>query len=164
MKIKTAKLPGIGYKISMITAEDSMLVLIVHHNGKRDLYMFEDADNDEPDFYINLTADETREIGAQLLGAIYQPVDVDKAKMFRKQIQIEWIELSKESQLVGKTIGDSEIRPLTGATVIGIVKGEDLIATPDIDVVLQAGDVIIAIGKQEQIEELALLCGEGEHH
>ncbi|WKB36283.1 TrkA C-terminal domain-containing protein [Terrilactibacillus sp. S3-3] len=162
MKIKATKLPGIGHKISMITAENSMIVLIVHHNGKRDMYFFEDADSDDADFVINLTAEETREIGAQLLGAMYQPIDADKARVFQKQIQFEWIELKKKSKLVGKTIGESDIRPLTGATVVGIVKGDDLIITPDIDVKLQAGDMIIAIGKHEQIEALSLLCGEGD--
>lgn len=158
MDIKTAELPGIGKKISFHTSENSMIVLIIHHSGKRDLYFFEDADSDEADFFITLNGEETRQLGAQLLGAIYQPVDTDKMKMFQDKILIEWIELSTHSSLVNKSIGDSQIRTRTGASIIGIVKGENTIAVPDIDVVLQPGDVLMTLGKKEQIATFAALC------
>lgn len=164
MKIRTAELPGIGKKISFITAEDSKIVLIVHHTGKRDLYFFEDADNDEADFMINLNADETRELGAQLLGAMYQPVDTDKMKMFKHQIIIEWLEIGEKSDLVDSTIGDSRIRTRTGASIIGIVKKDDLIAVPDIDVTLHKGDTLMVVGKKDQIDNLAALCEGKELH
>lgn len=135
-----------------------MIVLIIHHSGKRDLYFFEDADSDEADFFITLNGEETRQLGAQLLGAIYQPVDTDKMKMFQDKILIEWIELSAHSSLVNKSIGDSQIRTRTGASIIGIVKGENTIAVPDIDVVLQPGDVLMTLGKKEQIATFAALC------
>lgn len=158
MNIKSARLPGIGQKISIMTSENSMIVIIVHHNGKRGMYFFEDAGDDQPDFSITLNPEETREIGAQLLGAIYQPADADKMKMFHHQINIEWIELNASSSLVNQTLSQSAIRERTGASVVGIVKGDDVMATPDADVVLEAGDTLISIGKQEQNDELTLLC------
>ncbi|RXT04901.1 cation:proton antiporter regulatory subunit [Ammoniphilus sp. CFH 90114] len=158
MKIKAADLPGIGKKLSFITAEQSMIVLIVHHTGKRELYFFEDADNDEADFSINLTGEETREFGAQLLGAMFQPVDMDKMKMFKNQIIIEWVDVSPASPLVQKTIAESQIRTKTGASIIGIVKGEDVIPVPDIHVVIHAGDTLMTVGKRDQMSALEALC------
>lgn len=161
MQFKTTELPGIGKKLSFVTAEGNMVVLVVHHSGKREMYFFEDPDQDEADFSISLTSDETRELGAQLLGAIYQPVDMDKMKIFKKQIIIEWIEVKKGSSLIGKSIGESKIRTKTGASIIGIVKGEDNIAVPDVDVKLHEADVLMVCGKQAQIEKLTKLCGGG---
>ncbi|WP_085521495.1 cation:proton antiporter regulatory subunit [Tuberibacillus sp. Marseille-P3662] len=163
MKIKSTRLPGIGQKISIITAENNMIVIIVHHTGKRSLYFFEEAGDDQPDSSITLNADETREIGAQLLGAVYQPANANLLKMFHHQINIEWTELAKESELAYKTIAESRVGELTGAAIVGLVKGEDVIASPDSDEVLRPGDTIISIGKQEQNDQLVVMCnGEEE--
>ncbi|MEQ6378602.1 TrkA C-terminal domain-containing protein [Bacillaceae bacterium S4-13-58] len=158
MNVSVSQLPGIGQKISFTTAEDSKLVLIVHHTGKRELYFFEDEDMDEADFSMDLTADETRELGAQLLGATYQPVDADKLKIFKNQIVVDWVEMKPESQIANKTIEESEVRNLTGATVMGIVKGDDVVAAPDPSTVLEPGQVLMILGKQEQVSKLATLC------
>lgn len=158
MKISVSKLPGIGQKISLRTAEDTMLVVVVHHTGKRELYFFDEADNDEADFAMDLTPDETRELGAQLLGATYQPVDADQLKILKKQIVIDYIELKGKSSLAHKTIEDSGIRNRSGATIIGIVQGDETIAIPDADTLLEPGDVLMSIGKKDQLETLTALC------
>lgn len=158
MNISVSQLPGIGQKITLKTAEDSMLVVIVHHTGKRELYFFDDVDSDEADFAIDLTADETRELGAQLLGATYQPVNANQLKMFKKQIVIDYITVTEKSSLTHQTIEESEVRNKTGTTIIGIVQGEEMIAIPEADRILEPGDVLMAIGKKDQIAMLEALC------
>ncbi len=158
MNISVAPLPGIGQKITFITAEESMLVLVVHHNGKRELYFFEDAENDEADFAMDLTADETRELGAQLLGATYQPVEADKIKLFKNQMIMDWIKLKDSSPLVNKSLEESDIRQKTGATVMGIVRGDDIIAAPEPSTVLLAGDLIMTMGKKDQVSLVEAFC------
>lgn len=158
MNISVSQLPGIGQKITLKTAEDSMLVVIVHHTGKRELYFFDDVDGDEADFAMDLTPDETRELGAQLLGATYQPVNADQLKMFKKQIVIDYITLTEKSSITHQTIEDSEIRNKTGTTIIGIVQGDEMIAIPEADRTLEAGDVLMAIGKKDQLSMLEALC------
>ncbi|MBM7570924.1 cation:proton antiporter regulatory subunit [Aquibacillus albus] len=158
MDVSVSQLPGIGQKISLKTAEDSMLVVIVHHTGKRELYFFEDADSDEADFAMDLTPDETRELGAQLLGATYQPVNAEQLQMFKKQIVVDYITLTEKSILSNKSMEESEIRNKTGANVIGIVQGDDMIAIPEVSRKLLPGDVLMAIGKKEQVAALEALC------
>lgn len=115
MEVKMADLPGVGKKISFQTVEENKIVVIVHHSGKRDLYFFQESDEDEADFFLTLTAEETREMGAQLLGATYQPVDDEKMEIFQKQLVMEWIKLTPESPFVDKPIEESRIRTHTGA-------------------------------------------------
>ncbi|MFZ3576791.1 cation:proton antiporter regulatory subunit [Virgibacillus sp. DJP39] len=158
MKITVSQLPGIGQKISMKTAEDDMLVIIVHHTGKRELYFFEDSDSEEADFAMDLTPEETRELAAQLLGATYQPADIEKMRMFKRQIIVDYIKIKEKSSLVDKTIEESDVRNKTGATIIGIVHGDDAIAIPETDTTLKPGDILMSIGKEEQISSLSKLC------
>ena len=158
MNISVSQLPGIGQKITLKTAEDSMLVVVVHHTGKRELYFFNDVNDDEADFAMDLTPDETRELGAQLLGATYQPVNADQLRMFKKQIVIDYIKLGEKSPLAHKSLEESEIRNKTGATVIGIVQGDEMIAIPEVNRELKPGDVLMSIGKKDQIGILEALC------
>lgn len=158
MNISVSQLPGIGQKITFKTSEDTMLVIIVHHTGKRELYFFEDVDSEEADFAMDLTPEETRELAAQLLGATYQPADIEKMRMFKKQIIVDYIKVKEKSSLVNKTIEESDVRNQTGATIIGIVHGDDVIAIPETDTTLQPGDVLMSIGKEDQISALSKLC------
>ncbi|WP_025025630.1 cation:proton antiporter regulatory subunit [Caldalkalibacillus mannanilyticus] len=160
MKIKMSDLPGVGKKFSFITAEENMMVLIIHHTGKRELHLFDDADDDEPAYTINLNSEETKEIAAQMLGATYQPVDVDTMKTFKNKLLMEWVELKEDSPIVGKTLIESDIRAKTGATVIAIVRGEEVVASPDPTEKLKAGDTLMAAGNSEQMKAFEQLCQE----
>lgn len=158
MNISVSQLPGIGQKISFKTSDNDLLVIIVHHTGKRELYFFDDSESEEADFAMDLTPEETRELAAQLLGATYQPVDIEKIRMFKRQIIVDYIKVKEQSLLVNKTIEESDIRNKTGATIIGIVHGDDVIAIPETDTTLQPGDVLMSVGKEEQISALTELC------
>jgi len=142
----------------MKTREDQLLVIIVHHTGKRELYFFDNADSDEADYAFELSPDETREVAAQLLGTTYQPADIEKMRMFKRQLIVDYIKLKQGSSLAFKTIEESDIRNETGAMIIGVVDGEDVIAVPEPDTELKPGDILMAIGKDEQIAQLSQLC------
>ena len=158
MNVSISQLPGIGQKISMKTKENQLLVIIVHHTGKRELYFFDDCESDEADYAFELSPNETREVAAQLLGTTYQPADIEKIRMFKRQLIVDYIKLKEGSSLAYKTIESSDIRNETGAMIIGIVDGEDVIAAPEPDTELKPGDILMAIGKDEQIAQLSQLC------
>lgn len=161
MEVKMADLPGVGKKISFKTAEKQKVVVIIHHSGKRDLYFFKDTDEDEADYFLSLTSEETREMGAQLLGAAYQPVDDHKMEIFQKQLVMEWIKLTPDSPFVNKQIIKSRIRSHTGASVIAIMREDDVIVSPDVHLVLKAGDTVMVAGKIDQIRRFdAMAKGE----
>lgn len=147
-----ADLPGVGKKISFQTAEKQKIVIVIHHSGKRDLYFFKDTDEDEADYFLSLTPDETREMGAQLLGVAYHPVDDEKMQILQKQLTMDWIKLTPESPFVDKQIAESQIRTHTGASVVAVMHGDEITVSPDIDMVLKAGDTVMAAGKRAQIQ------------
>lgn len=70
------------------------------------------------------------------------------------EYRLEEIQISPDSELGNKTIGGSDIRGKTGATVLAI-KSEDKINTnPSIKTELKTGDLLIVIGTDEQLKEL----------
>ncbi len=158
MEVKMCDLPGVGKKISFETADEHKIVIIVHHSGKRDLYFFQEAGEDEADFFLSLTSEETREMGAQLLGATYQPVDDEKMEIFQRHLVMEWVKLAPESQFVNKQIGESRIRTHTGASIIAVMHGDDMTVSPDIDLVLKPGDTVMAAGKRDQIRRFETMA------
>ena len=158
MKIKTGDLPGIGKRYSFQTANGENLVVILHQSGHRELYYFSGFDEDEPDFVLKLSDEEARQLGTLLLGVDYQPVADDRLELFLKRVRIEWVQVSPNSELANKKILDSQIRAKTGTTIIGILRGEDMIGSPDIYEMILPGDTLMVIGNREQTKNLESLC------
>lgn len=158
MEIKSSDLPAIGKRYSFTTAGKDHLVVILHHSGNREIYHFSDENQDEPDFSINVTDEEARQLGILLMGVDYQPVADDRMELLLKNFRIKWIKVKPESRLVNKKIIETRIRSVTGCTVIGIQRNDQIIGSPDIEEVIRPGDVLMAIGKRQQIKKLESLC------
>jgi CPA2 family monovalent cation:H+ antiporter-2 len=83
-----------------------------------------------------------------------------------QMIDSEWIRLPKESALAGKTIGDLRIRSRTGASVVSIIRGGDVLPNPGPEVAFESEDfesedVVGAMGTPNQrAEGRALAQGE----
>jgi TrkA domain protein len=158
MKIKTGDLPGIGKRYSFETAEGENIVVILHQSGQREMYHFTGSDEDEPDFNLKLSDEEARQLGTLLLGVDYQPVADDRVELFLKKVRIEWVQVEPDSEVANKKIIDTRIRTKTGATIIGIQRGDDFIGSPDIDEVILPGDTLMIIGNREQTKNVDSLC------
>ncbi len=158
MKIKAGELPGIGKRYSFETAEGRNIVVILHQTGHRELYYFAESDEDEPEFVLKLTDEEGRQLGTLLLGVDYQPVADDRVELLLKNVRIEWIQVEPDSELANKRIIDSRIRTQTGATIIGIQRGDEMIGSPDVEEVIRPGDTLMVVGNREQTKGVDTLC------
>jgi CPA2 family monovalent cation:H+ antiporter-2 len=67
-------------------------------------------------------------------------------------IEITWLDLEEDSSLVGHTLQEANIRSLTGASMVALLRGQNLIANPKSHVQFQPGDRVGLIGEREQIE------------
>ncbi|CCH48450.1 cation:proton antiporter domain-containing protein [Pseudodesulfovibrio piezophilus] len=67
-----------------------------------------------------------------------------------QHFDLQWVKLSSDSPLANRSIGESNIRKKTGASVVGIVRDGDLKTNPDADYVLLPGDQIAIIGGDEE--------------
>ena len=74
-----------------------------------------------------------------------------------QQFDLQWIRLSKESPMANRSIGESEIRKTTGASVVGVVRDGQLKPNPDADFVLLPEDLIAIIGSEKNREDFCLM-------
>jgi TrkA domain protein len=158
---KQTELPGIGKRFSIKLSSGQIISIIIHHSGKREIYVL-DTDGDI-ECTVSLNDQEAREMGMVLAGAYYQPVAGDKMEMLLKQMVMEWVELPPDSPLIGLTLADADIRKKTGAIVIGVVRNNEMIPAPDPkNFKFQEGDIVIVVGTREQINKFVETFGKKE--
>ncbi|MCC7130702.1 MAG: cation:proton antiporter [Anaerolineae bacterium] len=76
-----------------------------------------------------------------------------------KGIEVVWIALDETSALAGQTLAEANLRFRSGASVIAVVRGRQLIANPKSHLAFEAGDRVGLIGEEEQIEAARrLIC------
>ncbi len=74
-----------------------------------------------------------------------------------ENLQINWVVLTDDSPLIGKTLLESNIRARTGASVVAIIRNHQIIPNPKSLTVFESGDRIGVIGEDEQIRQIAFL-------
>jgi CPA2 family monovalent cation:H+ antiporter-2 len=67
-----------------------------------------------------------------------------------RQIETEWVRLTENSTLGGRTIGELGVRTKTGASVVAIVRDDLVVASPGPDDRFEAGDLVGVLGTPEQ--------------
>ncbi|MGB0777702.1 MAG: aspartate:alanine exchanger family transporter [Flavobacteriaceae bacterium] len=76
----------------------------------------------------------------------------DQSPMLRKFYQVD------NENVIGKSLGELNIRFMTKAVVSRVKKGNDVLA-PNPDLVLEKGDIIRAVGNEESLHRIELLIG-----
>lgn len=75
-------------------------------------------------------------------------------------IEVTWFSLDANSPLVGRTLKEVNLRTLTGASVVAIMRNRQLIANPKSSTVFEAEERVGFIGNKEQIEAVERLLYE----
>ncbi|MDV2686592.1 TrkA C-terminal domain-containing protein [Alkalihalophilus lindianensis] len=161
MKITSGDLPGVGKKISFVTSEGSMIVLVIHHTGKRELYFFNDEDDDEVSFSLTLSSEETKQMGAQLLGAVLNPADtekIDRIKLIRKQVVVEWLDITQKSPIIRKNMAQIDKMKPKGISIVGVFKNEEMLVDPEPSLILEKGDTLMVVGKRDAVQKFEEIC------
>ncbi|WP_297454132.1 cation:proton antiporter regulatory subunit [Persephonella sp.] len=152
MDFKETDLPGIGKKFSVVTQAGDKLTVIMHITGKREIFVFEPDDFDEPSCDVVLNEDEANQLGSILMGAYYRPEQEKEKEVLIENLAIEWVKVPENSPLAGKSIKEADIRRKAGVTVIAIIKKDETIVNPRPEEVISAGDTIVIVGTREQVE------------
>jgi Trk K+ transport system NAD-binding subunit len=73
-------------------------------------------------------------------------------------LEVAELRVGGASPLVGRTIGEVGIRAITGASVVGLWVGGELIRQPAVSHTLQAGMILVAVGSPEAILRIGALA------
>src|SRR6058998_4394300 len=145
--VEETRLPGIGSKFTLRLDAGGRLAIILHNDGKRELYFFRRADDEEPSAVIVLDDDEARQLGAVIGGAYERPQIVEDLEMALGELQIEWIPVPDDSPWIGRTLGECAFRAKTGVTVIAILREPEPVTGAQPSDTIERGDTLVTVGK-----------------
>ena len=161
IELRQTRLPGVGTKFTLTLDSGGRLAVILHNDGKREIYFFSRAHDDEPRAVIELDDDEARQVGAVLGGAYERPKIVEELEMALGELLIEWVPVPDGSPWIGKSLAESGFRARTGITVIAILREPEPIAGAQPEHVIERGDTLVVVGKAGQYAAFRrLLAGE----
>ena len=96
--------------------------------------------------------------GRRLAHLILNPTVVDffdtVIKKGEETFNLEGIKVHTTSKAVGQSLASLNVRQRTGASVLVILRGSRVLPNPDPEMVLHAGDQLLALGTSVQLESL----------
>lgn len=151
MEVTETLLPGVGVCYAFKTAAGARVGIVAKRDGEFDFVRYEQRDPDAAETLISLTRDEADTL-AEILGA---PRIVERFADLTKEIpglSSANIDVAPGSPYDGRTLGDTRSRTLTGASIVAIARGDNVIASPGPAEVLRAGDTLVVVGTSTGID------------
>jgi TrkA domain protein len=153
-------LPGVGVRYELTTRAGVLLGIIVRREGNVELAVYDRNDPDRAREVLRLDADEADAV-AEVLGA--PRVTQRFADLSREVPGLESARISirSGSPFDGRRLGDTRARTVTGCSIVAVVRGVEVLTSPEPQQLLHAGDVLVVIGSRHGLERLeALLSGQ----
>jgi TrkA domain protein len=147
-EVRETKLPGVGVRHEFTTEDGDDIGVIVYHDGRREVLVYDSDDPDACSTMMTLSAADTRTM-SELLGASRVTEAVTAVQQEIEGLAIEWIELDPTSPASGATIGDGMYRTKTGSSIVAVIRDGQSIPAPGPEFGLLAGDVVVAVGTAE---------------
>jgi TrkA domain protein len=158
--VEQIALPGVGLRYEFQTEAGQRIAVVSRRTGKQELVLYAQDDPDSAGVVIPLTATEADTL-AEILGA---PHIVERLSDLHRQVVqliVEQIAVPVGSRYDGRPLGDTQARTRTGASIVAVVRGENVFASPRPDFVLRSGDVLIVVGTDEGTRGVAdILAGQ----
>ena len=159
--LRETRLPGVGVKYTIRTANGGRLAVIQHNDGQREIYFYRRSQDDEPTAVIELHDDEARQLGAVIGGAYERPKIVDDLELALGELQIEWVPVPDSSPAIGRTLAEAGLRARTGVTVIAILRDPEPVSGAQPEDRIEQGDTLVGVGKTRQFAEFRRLLSAG---
>lgn len=149
MTIYETEVPGVGHKFELELRGEERLIVLIHHDGKREVYL-RPGENQDSQRLFGLTGKRARQLGSILEGAYFQPVEMDEIQVPLGEAIIEWIDIAPSAPLVGKSLQAANIREQTGVSIIAIQRGEETITNPPPNTTIEADDILVSLGTRDE--------------
>lgn len=158
--IEEEELPGIGMRDDFMTSRGRRVGVLTYRDGHRDLLVYKKGDPDSVSETVSLTESEA-DILAEYLGTRLVVERLSRVTDQIDSLDSERVTVRNGSPVSGMTLGDMNVRRLTGASVVAIWRNKEVDASPMPDFVVKSGDALILIGSQEALAKAkSLINGE----
>lgn len=161
MDVRETLLPGVGLRYEFVNADGDRISVIANRSGDFEVFLCTTpADPDKAQRLFRLR-DREAEALAQILGA---PRIVESYADLTKEIpglNAGQVEVGAHSPYAGHPLGDTKARTRTGASIVAIVRDEQVLASPGPDEQLLPHDVLVVIGTADGIAAVRQLVDQG---
>jgi TrkA domain protein len=161
MDVKETLLPGVGLRYEFNNADGDRLSVIAHRKGDFEVFLCTTpADPDKARKLFRLSEREADAL-AQILGA---PRMVESYADLTKEVpglSAGQVPVPPTSRYASRPLGDTKARTLTGASIVAIVRGDQVMASPGPDEVIEPHDVLVVIGTDDGIAGVRQLIDQG---
>jgi CPA2 family monovalent cation:H+ antiporter-2 len=82
----------------------------------------------------------------------HSPTKVELPLDVFSQLDVELCSLREGTPAVGQSLAEINLRAKTGATVIGVRRGKEMLANPGPDFRFTVGDIVILLGDRPQLD------------
>ncbi|WP_282695428.1 cation:proton antiporter regulatory subunit [Streptomyces sp. CC208A] len=150
MDVTEVLLPGVGLRYEFTNHRGDRIGVVARRTGDFEVVVYGADDPDEGRSVFELN-DEEADAVAEILGA---PRIAERFADLTKEVPglaSGQVEVRAGSAYDGRPLGDTRARTRTGASVVAVVRGEEVIASPTPRTVLRGGDVLVVIGTHEGI-------------
>lgn len=149
MTVYETDIPNVGRKFEMALSDGSSIVVVIHYDGKRDVYRRPSPEADST-LLFEISGEEGRQLGSILSGAFFQPVEsADLAVPLGDDI-LEWVEVPATSPLAGTSLESASLRDRVGVSIIAIQRGETTLGNPEPSETIREGDILVALGSRDE--------------
>jgi K+:H+ antiporter subunit KhtT len=158
--VEETALPGVGLRYDFTTAAGQRIAVVSRRTGQQELVLYAEDDPDSARVTVPLSATEADTL-AEILGA---PRIVERLADLHRQVEqliVEQMELPAGSPYAGQPLGNTRARTRTGASIVAVVRGTEVFASPRPDFVMRGGDVLVVVGTDEGVRGVAEILVKG---
>ncbi len=158
--VKEVLLPGVGLRYEFTGYKGDRIGIIARRSGDFDVVVYAREDPDEARPVLHLS-DEEAEAVAQILGAPRIAARFTELAREVPGLETGQVHIVADSPSVDHPLGDTRARTRTGASIVAIVRNEEVLASPGPAEILRAGDVLIVIGTEDGIAGVEQIIEKG---
>jgi TrkA domain protein len=103
---------------------------------------------------IAMSDDEANAI-AEILGAPQLTVRLAMLQRQADELIVEQLPVPPDSPFGDRPLGDTQARTRTGASIVAILRHGAALPSPAPDFVLHTGDLVVTVGTQDAVDQLA---------
>lgn len=154
--VTETELPGVGVRYEFRSSNGETVGVLKHHTGRREIIVYDASDPDRAHRVLDLDADDARTL-TDLLGGAQVIEAASDARHPIEGLSIGWVDVPDGSVLGGRSLGDADVRAKTGCTVVAAIRGVDTTTAPGPEHMVRPGDVLVAVGTPEGLDDLRSL-------
>lgn len=159
IRVEQTALPGIGVRHEFVTRKGRRVAVVEHRSGRRDFLLYDRYDPDAASETVTLTAEEA-DVLAEFLGVLRITERLTQLTSHVSDLVTEEVPVPVGSAYDGRTLGDTQARSRTGASVVAVLRAGTAILSPTPAFGLLGGDELVVVGTTEGVAAVgALLTG-----